>query len=391
MLSLSVDIWRPVVSGGRATVGPITLFDTTAGDAFTDLNWSGTDAGLTVTASKVTQNTAAVLNINASVKRAGSTILHAVDCWTVDAVVKLKSWPATARGLYVGSKNTQGNNHFAAHVLDAGAVTFAFSRMTINGGDLYNYPGGYSLAGQPVTTIKMQRSGADVHSVVNYAAAGDRPLDGALVFAATSYELPRMFNDWCLNFGSGDLEVTSLKVTAEYANARFAFLGDSLTQGRFATNYADGFAAKIRADYPGDVLISGAPSAVSADWVTNIEGIKMMTPRRVFIMMGTNDIGMGVSLATYQTNMTAIIAALEAAGASVVLVSIPPRGYSPARTDWNPWLAGLGKPFIDVYTPLATGDALNATYNSGDNVHMNTAGHAVVYDTIKAAIVANGW
>jgi len=200
-----------------------------------------------------------------------------------------------------------------------------------------------------------------------------------------------MFSDWALRFGSGQIDVNSLKVTAEYKNARFAFLGDSLTQGRFATNYADGFAAKIRADYPGEVLIAGAPSALSADWLTNIESMKMMTPRRVFVEVGTNDFINAVPFATYQANMTAIIAALESVGCSVVLMSLPPLGNATVRTVWNAWLAGLGKPYIDIYTPLATGDALNATYNSGDNVHFNTAGNTVVYDAIKAAITANGW
>lgn len=390
MISLGLNIWTPTRTGGAA-VGPITLFDTTAGDAFTALDWSGTDASLTVGASQINQNSATVLNIGGSVKRSGAVIMHAMDCWTVDATLTLRTWPASGRGLYVGTKNSLLGNHFATHVDGGAGVGNSWGHITINGGDLANDPSGvYPLAGAPVVTIRTQRNGAQLRSVINYAATGDHDFSQTMVFVSTSWELPRLFNRWTLNFGIGNLDVTSLKVTAEYKNARFAFMGDSLTQGGKATVYADGFTAKIRADYPGDVLSAGAPSAVSADWVSNIESMKMMTPKRVFIMLGTNDIGGAIALATYQANMSSIIASLESIGTNVVLVSIPPRNSATVAT-WNAWLAGLGKPYVDVYTPLASGIALNATYDSGDGIHLSTAGHAVVYDTIKAAIVANGW
>jgi len=375
-----------------APVGPLTLFDTTAGDAFTALNWSGTDASLTVGASQVVQNASTVLNIDASVKRSGSVIKQCLDYWTVRADIRIRSWPVNAAGLRYGILSYAGFPFGGEVKRHGGGATYALHSAVVNGGNQTNDPlSGYDITSQPTAVITASREGALLKATCNYAGTGDRIITETMVFAATSYELPRMFSDWALRFGSGQIDVNSLKVTAEYKNARFAFLGDSLTQGRFATNYAVGFAAKIRADYPGEVLIAGAPSALSADWLTNIESMKMMTPRRVFVEVGTNDFINAVPFATYQANMTAIIAALESVGCSVVLMSLPPLGNATVRAVWNAWLAGLGKPYIDIYTPLATGDALNATYNSGDAVHWRTAGHAVVYDTIKAAIVANGW
>lgn len=384
------DVFSPAGSS-IAPVAPLTLFDTTAGDAFTALNWSGTDASLTVGASQVVQNSSSVLNINASVKRSGSVIKQCLDYWTVRADIRIRSWPVNAAGLRYGILSYAGFPFGGEVKRHGGGATYALHWSVLNGAGLTSDPlSGYNITGQPTAVITATREGAVMKATCNYAGSGDRTITETMVFAATSYELPRMFSDWALRFGSGQIDVNSLKVTAEYKNARFAFMGDSLTQGRHATAYADGFAAKIRADYPGDVLIAGAPSAVSADWVTNIESVKMMTPKRVFIMLGTNDIGGAIALATYQANMSSVISSLESIGTNVVLVSIPPRNSATVAT-WNAWLSGLGKPYVDVYTPLASGIALNATYDSGDGIHLSTAGHAVIYSTIKAAIVANGW
>ena len=135
-------------------------------------------------------------------------------------------------------------------------------------------------------------------------------------------------------------------------------------------------------------LSGGSVKSTSADWVANIEGIKMMTPKRVFIMLGTNDISMGVAFATPSQHDNDHCSAWSV-GATVVLISIPPRGVSPTRTVWNPWLTSLGKPYIDIYTPLATGDALNATYDSGDALHWNTAGQPRLRRSNPA--ITTGW
>ncbi|TXH15298.1 MAG: SGNH/GDSL hydrolase family protein [Hyphomicrobiaceae bacterium] len=380
----------PTVGGLLTSVGPLTLFDTAAGDQFTALQYSGTDPSLTIAAGQITQNSSSVLNITASVMRGGVVINHCVDNWSVTATVRLNSWPVNARGLYVGAPTYNGFFHGGEVCRHGGSSVYALHRSVLNGSPWAN-GANYSIAGAPSAVLSASRNKEVLTTSINYAGSGNTTINDTLVFASTTLELPRMFSNFGLNFGSGQIDVLSLKVTAEYANARFAFVGDSITQGRFATTYADGFASIIRASYPTTTLIAGAPSATSGDWTSRIASVTMMTPRRAFIMLGTNDIGIGVTLATWQSNMTTIINALEAAGSSVVLVSIPPRGYSPVRTQFNAWLQTLGRPYIDIYTPLATGDALNATYDHGDGVHPNTAGHAVIASTIQAAITANGW
>lgn len=374
-----------------APPGPITLFDTAAGSLFTDLQFSGTDASLTVAAGQITQNSSTVLNIDASVKRSGSVIRHCLDAWTVRADIRIRSWPVNAAGLRYGILSYAGFPFGGEVKRHGGGATYALHSAVLNGGNQTIDPlSGYDITAQPTAIITASREGGLLKATCNYAGTGDRIITETMVFAATSYELPKMFSEFALRFGSGQIDVNSLKVTAEYKNARFAFLGDSITQGRFATNYADGFAAKIRSSYPGEVLIAGAPSATSADWLANIQSVTMMTPRRVFLMMGTNDISNAVPQATWQANMLSIIAALESAGASVVLLSITPRSYSPVRTSWNPWLQSIGRPYIDLYTPLASGDDLSASY-SADGLHPNSAGHAVIASTIQSAITANGW
>jgi lysophospholipase L1-like esterase len=176
---------------------------------------------------------------------------------------------------------------------------------------------------------------------------------------------------------------------------RYGFLGDSITNGSSASNFAYSFSSQavqmvgamtalpnfVEAGVPGQN--SGNLVARLAQFIANgIDG--------AVVLAGTNDAGQAVAVADYAANMTKIISTLLRAGIPPIVVTVPPRGSSAtasvvATTDaYNMWLRIhvplLGGRLADAHLGLvdqATG-YLKSVYDSGDGVHPNNAGHQVI-------------
>ena len=170
-----------------------------------------------------------------------------------------------------------------------------------------------------------------------------------------------------------------------YANARFCAYGDSLIAGKKASPLSSGWAYLLRAAFPGDVLISGAPSATIGQTIEGVPSIALMRPRYVLICLGTNNWVSGVTMAQSQADMTTLLGRFDAIGVIPVLLSSPPCGNQAAAI-FNTWLQTLGRPYIDIYTVLlgtgGNGALLNAAYDSSDGIHFNDPGHALVVATV---------
>jgi len=119
-------------------------------------------------------------------------------------------------------------------------------------------------------------------------------------------------------------------------------------------------------------------------------------PRVVTFMGGTNDITQGVTLATYQSNVTQIVDQLTTAGIAVIILSIPPRDLAdkklPETARFNAWLKEFARTrrlhFVDVHARMvdpATG-GFKAGLARDDNLHFSRRGAAAVGDAVIEAM-----
>ena len=171
-------------------------------------------------------------------------------------------------------------------------------------------------------------------------------------------------------------------------------VGDSITEGWLQT------APGLFADGIVDRGISGqtCPQMVARFY----QDVVQLHPRVVHIMCGTNDIAGNTGPSSPQDYANAIMAMIDMARANhiaVVLGSIPPAGafgwragYRPADQiiAFNAWLRAVaterGLVYADYHSAMADTTGAMLTNLSGDGVHPNPAGYAVMEPIARAAI-----
>lgn len=177
---------------------------------------------------------------------------------------------------------------------------------------------------------------------------------------------------------------------------RVVYLGDSITEG---------WKPADPAFFSDDVLDRGISGQTTAQMLLRLRAdVLELHPQVLHLMAGTNDVAGNTgatSLAAIEGNIASIAELARAHGIRVVLASIPPA----ARFPWQPalrpaasiatlnaWLKSCaqreGWIYADYYSALADADgALSAAY-SGDGVHPNAAGYAVMKPIAERAVAA---
>jgi lysophospholipase L1-like esterase len=162
-----------------------------------------------------------------------------------------------------------------------------------------------------------------------------------------------------------------------------AILGDSLANNGEGVAWWIAALSKQAISFPSSAYVQSNPGNTSAQIAAVTSGVTALSPRPRFCLVsaGSNDAAAGVTLATYSTNMQAIVADLRAAGITPILMTTPPRtGVYGRIAEYNLWLgryaAQTGLPVVDAWSVLvdpATEQYLTA-YNSGDGIHPSAAG-----------------
>jgi lysophospholipase L1-like esterase len=172
-----------------------------------------------------------------------------------------------------------------------------------------------------------------------------------------------------------------------YLGNGFAVFGDSIASVSGGAGYGNSWSimspilSNQRLNYRGNLGIAGE---TSAQVLARVGDALAIGARIVVILVGHNDLTNGVTLATYQANITAIVTSLRAGGSLPVLCTLCPRGnttYLAKELLYNNWLRYYAQaqriPLVDFFALLtdpATGMYLSG-YDCGDGLHPSAAGH----------------
>jgi lysophospholipase L1-like esterase len=137
----------------------------------------------------------------------------------------------------------------------------------------------------------------------------------------------------------------------------------------------------------GDVLNASRPGETSTGLAGRLTiDLNLWSPDYVVIAMGTND----TLQATWRTQIAAVVAAVVARGATPVLCTFPPRAatqafLTAANADIRDAYFG-DYPYIDLAFALTdSNDSVtwNTSFDIGDGIHFNKAGHAAAYNQVR--------
>ncbi|MED5620411.1 GDSL-type esterase/lipase family protein [Ideonella sp. BN130291] len=143
------------------------------------------------------------------------------------------------------------------------------------------------------------------------------------------------------------------------------------------------------------VLSAGSqppPGRPAPDPSADVDAALALHPQALFVSLPTNDTAMGYSVSETVTNLLAIRSQALQAGVPVVMLSTQPRDLPPDRLALLPQIDqqladAAGPCFVPVRAQLAGPDGrIDPRYDVGDGVHLNDAGHQVVWQQVRAVL-----
>lgn len=249
-----------------------------------------------------------------------------------------------------------------------------------------------------------QHSGtAPMHSLgdnVEYNYWGAADISGSAAFTVSNTFSYSMYVD--------DVDVSTA------ANSTVVAVGDSITDGANLaadsdTRWPDYLAARVapaglavaNAGINGDEVTADSPGLPSVEtrWIRDV--LDVPGARTVIDEGGINDLRLGVSAAALEAAQASLVASAHAAGLRILLTTITPcsgasscgTAFESARQAYNTWVrAGTGgadgyADFAVVLGGSATATAILAAYDSGDHLHPNAPGGAVLAGSIDPGLL----
>lgn len=131
------------------------------------------------------------------------------------------------------------------------------------------------------------------------------------------------------------------------------------------------------------------------DIAKNMTQALNQNPHGIIINMPSNDTANGYSISEQQDNYKLLVNTALSAGVPVWLTTTQPRNLgATARTElmtMRDWIqATFPLRNLDFWTTIANTDGtINATYNAGDGIHLNNAGHAILGDRTQNSNIMN--
>lgn len=196
------------------------------------------------------------------------------------------------------------------------------------------------------------------------------------VHTVTGSFLPNV-NNPTIHLLGGTFDLQKFKIDSyEFAGAKLMCVGDSKTQGYYATNFETTFAAKLSKKY-GAVVNNSGGGDETGNVLQKIQEIIDLAPKKVLLNIGSNDKRRGRTYAYWEANYDSIVSQLVTAGIDVYhLLQLNETVLTFA--DYN----------THITSTYPAGKIVNAGTVSlnADGVHPNQTGMSTIYNAIVAQI-----
>ena len=191
-----------------------------------------------------------------------------------------------------------------------------------------------------------------------------------------------------------------------FSQIKVVVLGSSTAQGTGASTYANSWVGRFTtyvqslnaANVVTNLAVGGygtnqvMPTGSNVGEVPDHNITKALTynPNLIILNMPSNDAASGMSIANTMSNFRTIINTALNAHVTIWVSTTQPRNLGTAgqnllRETKDSLYAQFGSKVIDFYTTIALSDfSIDPTYNSGDGIHLNDAGHLVLFNRVKA-------
>jgi hypothetical protein len=306
---------------------------------------------------------------------ASTTILyHAYEHWEVRATIQLNSMANNDAGFNIGMRANTGlfGFRFKAHPADGNTVLISLvlnnTLLTLLG--QFSYTNGDSVniivrRERNVLTTIVQNQGGIVQTFQGHWGEGQ----------PSSYNAPTITCDFAIDFLQGNFALTDYTVLTKDFGKDVLFVGDSITDGVGATFYTMAWPRLIESTGHNTATYA-MPSATIAHTISMLPAIKLISPKKVVLLIGANNYINIISLTTTKADYSTLVTGLESAGIEVVICLLTPLDGFDVRP-LNTWLLQTftGRAFIDFFTGMADSGTftLAAPYDSGDGVHPGNA------------------
>lgn len=136
------------------------------------------------------------------------------------------------------------------------------------------------------------------------------------------------------------------------------------------------------------VIPAGRPSP---DTSRNITYALSLKPDAIIVNMPSNDTAVGYPISEQQANFQTIVSLAAAAGVPIWITTTQPRNFDASgiakQMSMRDWItATYGSRSIDFWSTVANADGtINPTYGAGDGVHLNDAGHQILFNRVVSS------
>ncbi len=250
--------------------------------------------------------------------------------------------------------------------------------------------GGGAISIGDTLKVGLRRSGYSYYGYTINVTQGWTSDTNIIVNDLSGTHVPLNSHNVCLNHVDGAWGVVDVKYYDIVSQAnQIMVVGNSITLGQDASTIDNRWASLL--PYASTQIFSGGGGDVTESVVKRLGQIIALEPRYVYMMIGGNDILYTYDTSVWRGNYRTIRNTLSAEGIKLVHLLPTPRTVTnelPLKEWIESEYTGVDS-IIDTYTPLlGSGTSLAAEYDSGDGVHPNDAGMALIAETISTFINA---
>jgi lysophospholipase L1-like esterase len=161
-------------------------------------------------------------------------------------------------------------------------------------------------------------------------------------------------------------------------------VGDSITEGSNATNHWLSYAWMLQTNKSYTPSVFAAGSSRLTNVIASLTELQNYRPAKVALMIGGNDVQLGYSTFSIESNYWYIVTNLTAAGITPIHLLPTPRDTVNVATFKNFIVSNWPTTHIDTYTNLLDGTGIAEAFDS-DNVHPNALGHLMTWSNVVAS------